>query len=210
VPDHGVDGDEAGAHVSAQWAQWRRSVDLDEYHTRWERMTAAGRSSHGEADLVESFRPGSVLDAGCGMGRVAIELDRRGIAATGVDLDHDLLAYARRDAPHVRWHHADLAAMRLEQEFDVVVMAGNVLPFTGHPQRAAAVRGCADHLAPSGLLIAGFTLGNAIGATSFDPVTLDDYDGWCRSAGLELVDRWSTWERSSYSGGDYAVSVHRR
>ena len=87
-------------------------VDLDEYHTRWARAEAAGRSSHGEADLVMHYAPSTVLDAGCGMGRVGIELDRRGVAVQGVDLDEALLEYARADAPHVPWHRADLASAR--------------------------------------------------------------------------------------------------
>lgn len=200
----------AGAHVSAQWAQWRRSVDLDEYHSRWERMASAGRSSHGEADLVEAYRPSSVLDAGCGMGRVAIELSRRGIVAAGVDLDDDLLGYARLDAPHLAWHHADLASMNLGQSFDIVVMAGNVLPFTDSEHRAAAVASCAAHLADGGRLIAGFTLSAAIGPTAVAAVALADYDRWCSAAGLSLVERFATWERAPYDGGDYAVSVHCR
>ena len=63
---------EAGRHVSDRWAAWRRDIDLGEYHERWRRMEASGVPSHGEADLIESLSPSSVLDAGCGMGRVAI------------------------------------------------------------------------------------------------------------------------------------------
>ncbi|PRC54475.1 SAM-dependent methyltransferase, partial [Mycobacterium sp. ITM-2017-0098] len=29
------------------------------------------------------------------------------------------------------------------------------------------------------------------------------------AAGLELVDRWATWDREPFNGGDYAVTVHR-
>ena len=59
-----------------------------------------------------ALQPASVLDAGCGMGRVAMELDRRGIEVEGADLDDDLLAFARVDAPHIKWHLADLATAR--------------------------------------------------------------------------------------------------
>ena len=32
-----------------------------------------------------------------------------------------------------------------------------------------------------------------------------------RRAGLELVDRWATWDRGTFTpGADYAVSVHRK
>ena len=53
--------------------------------------------------------------------------------------------------------------------------------------------------------MAGFQLGNDDGA-----LTIEEYDRLCRAAGLELVERWSTWDREPYRGGPYAVSVHRR
>ncbi len=65
----------------------------DTYDRRWEELAAAGQNVHGEADLVESLAPRSVLDAGCGTGRVAVELARRGIDVVGVDLDASLFYY---------------------------------------------------------------------------------------------------------------------
>ena len=52
----------------------------DAYDRRFQQLEAAGADVHGEAAFVASFTPSSVLDAGCGTGRVAIELARRGIA----------------------------------------------------------------------------------------------------------------------------------
>jgi 2-polyprenyl-3-methyl-5-hydroxy-6-metoxy-1,4-benzoquinol methylase len=193
-----------GGHVSDRWAAWRAAVDLPEYASRWEKLAADGHEPHGEADLITSYRPASVLDAGCGMGRVAIELHRRGIDVVGVDLDDDLLAYARRHAPKLRWEHADLATMRVGRQFDVVAMAGNVMIFCRPDDRGAIVRTAADHLHPGGLLIAGFGL-----ERRRDALTLAEYDEHCDRSDLELVERFATWERGPFAGGDYAVSVHR-
>ena len=55
------------------------------YDDRFDRLASAGVDVHGEAALVDSYGPGSVLDAGCGTGRVAIELSRRGHPVVGVD-----------------------------------------------------------------------------------------------------------------------------
>ena len=52
-----------------------------DYDRRFEELAAEGRDMHGEAALVDSYGPMSVLDAGCGTGRVALELHRR-VAAT--------------------------------------------------------------------------------------------------------------------------------
>ena len=174
------------------------------YDQRWEELAAAGRNVHGEADLVESLNPRTVLDAGCGTGRVAIELARRGIEVTGVDVDAGMLDKARAKAPGLPWVLADLATLDLNQTFEVVVMAGNVMIFLAPGTEAAVVKAAARHLEPGGALVAGFSL---------EPGRLDlaTYDRHASAAGLELADRWATWDRQPFeAGGNYAISVHRR
>lgn len=191
--------------VSERWSRWRATTDLEEYFSRWHRLEALGQSTHGEADFVESFHPRSVLDAGCGMGRVSIELARRGIDVVGIDLDDDLLAFARHAAPDLQWVHGDLATTYLGRHFDVVVLAGNVMIFCRPEDRADIVGNAAAHLASGGRLIAGFDIEAHPGA-----LTLAEYDALCASAGLALESRASTWQGAPYSGGTYTVSVHRR
>lgn len=144
--------------MSEAWRRFREHTDLDEYDARWDRMAAAGQSVHGEADFVMAFEPASVLDAGCGTGRVARELARREIDVVGVDADRDMLDRARRRAPELSWVLADLADLDLGRTFDVVVLAGNVLPFVELADRPAAVRCCAGHLAAGGRLVSGASL----------------------------------------------------
>jgi len=192
-----------GDRVSRRWSQWRAATDLEEYHSRWVRLEDSGESAHGEADFIESFHPRSVLDAGCGMGRVAIELARRGVEVVGVDLDDDLLAYARRAEPEIKWVTADLATMELGRRFDVVAMPGNVMVFCRPEDREPIIAACGRHLEPHGRLVAGFQL-----EEGHDALTLHQYDALCDRAGLVLQQRCSTWSGEPFGGGDYAVSVH--
>ena len=69
--------------------------------------------------------------------------------------------------------------------FDVVVLAGNVPLFTPAGTHAALVAGCARHVAPDGVLIAGFSLGRGYDLTAFDAD--------CAAAGLALAERYATW-----------------
>lgn len=173
------------------------------YDQRWEAAAAAGRNIHGEADLVERLGPASVLDAGCGTGRVAIELARRGLDVAAVDADAAMLARAREKAPDLPWAHADLVDVDLGRTFDAVVLAGNVMIFLAPGTEAAVVANLARHLNPGGSLVAGFSL---------EPNRLDlaTYDAHAAGAGLVLAHRWATWEEDPFAGGEYAVSVHRR
>jgi SAM-dependent methyltransferase len=182
----------------------------DEYDARLARLEAEGRYLHGEADLVDWLLgriEATILDAGCGTGRVAIELARRGRRVVGVDNDPTMLDVARSKAPDLRWILADLAdpdvaiSSAPSGRYDLTLAAGNVMIFVVPGTEAAVVGNLARLLVPGGLLATGFQLRGTL--------TLERYDTFCTDAGLELVHRWATWERDGYAGGDYAVSVHR-
>ncbi|MCV7322416.1 class I SAM-dependent methyltransferase [Mycolicibacterium confluentis] len=181
----------------------------DDYDARWRSLAASGQNVHGEADLVESllreYGGSRVLDAGCGTGRVAIELARRGFSTVGVDADPGMLAGAREKAPDLPWLEADLAGLdgHLDELFDLVLLAGNVMIFVAPHTEPTVLRQLSARLMPGGLLLAGFQI-------KPDRVSLADYDEYAQSAGLQAVARWATWDRAPYEGGAYAVSLHRR
>jgi SAM-dependent methyltransferase len=179
-------------------------TNADRYDDAYDRDAAAGRNVHGEADFVERLGPRSVLDAGCGTGRVARELGRRGLDVAGVDLDPHMLAVARRKAPDHVWKVGDLATIDLDRTFEAVVMAGNVMIFVTPGTEGAVLTNLARHLAPDGLLIAGFE-------RRPDRLSLDRYDTLADAAGLAPAERWAGWGREPWKpDGDYAVSVHRK
>ncbi len=177
-----------------------------DYDARFEQLAASGQDVHGEVALVASLaEPGArVLDAGCGTGRVAIELANRDFTVTGLDIDPAMLDAAHRKAPDLPWILGDLAHTRLDTTFDVVVLAGNVLIFVAPGTEGDVVARCAEHLVPGGLMVAGFQ----VTADGHSPAELDAH---AAEVGLELVDRWSTWDRAPWhEGANYQVSVHRR
>ena len=180
----------------------------DDYDARWRRMAERGANVHGEADLVEHLLRevgGSrVLDAGCGTGRVAIELAARGHRVVGVDADPRMLDTARAKAPALTWIQGDLASPGgdIGAGFDLILLAGNVMIFLDPGSEGVVLAELTARLRPGGLLVAGFSV-------RADRLPLDTYDRLCAQAGLESVARWATWDREPFDGGDYAVSVMR-
>ncbi|HEY3485877.1 MAG TPA: class I SAM-dependent methyltransferase [Ilumatobacteraceae bacterium] len=67
--------------------------------------------------------PGSrVLDVGCGPGRHAHELARRGITVHGVDISQPFVDIATRDAPPgATFERADARALSFHEEFDAAI-----------------------------------------------------------------------------------------
>jgi len=175
----------------------------DRYERTYEMRAAAGEDVHGEANFVLRFSPGSVLDAGCGTGRVGRELHRRGVEVVGVDLDAEMLETARARCPSVEWIEGDLSAISLGRTFDIVLMAGNVINFVTPEVRRPALENLVQHVRPAGLLINGHT----IRPDGCPPAV---FANWSEAAGLELVERWSTWDQDPFiEGAEYCITVYR-
>ena len=198
-----------GSGVSERWIEWRRTVDLIKYDQRWDAMAARGDSIHGEADFVERLigdRKVRLLDAGCGTGRLAIEMVRRGHHAVGVYIDPDMIKRAVTKAPHINWHVADLSEMSLDSKFDVIVMAGNIPLFCAPSSQAAIIKSLADHVDQGGYLISGFSL-----ETRSNAYLRADYQRDALAAGLTEVVVYSTWdENPSGDTDDYTVMLHQK
>lgn len=198
-----------------RWSKVRQ-VSGEEYAAHFADLARSGRDVHGEASFVAALvSPGArVLDAGCGTGRVGIRLDELGHDVVGADVDESMLEVARRTAPQVPWHPVDISRITAADlggaaDFDVVVMAGNVVPLLAEGTLLRTMRALADLLRPGGLVVAGFGLDSAHLPPRCPVTPLEEYDDACAAAGLTLRDRFSTWEAAPFDRAEgYAVSVH--
>ncbi|MGQ7296905.1 class I SAM-dependent methyltransferase [Quadrisphaera sp. KR29] len=206
---------------------WRRAATAqhgegyaEAYDERFRALAAQGEDVHGEARCVQRLAPppSRVLDAGCGTGRVGAQLRALGHDVVGVDADAAMVQVARRQHPGLPWLVADLAELTPQQaggSFDVVLLAGNVVPFLAASLPAAARR-CAALLRPAGLLVAGFGLDADHLPEGCPVVPLAVVLGAFGAAGLVTEEHWSTWDGDPAgpgggAGGDdgYAVLVLR-
>ena len=70
--------------------------------------------------LVESIRPDSILDVGCGDGRFLNLLDDSIAKKVGVDLSERAIGFAKAFGPHIDFRVADVA--ELSESFEVVTL----------------------------------------------------------------------------------------
>jgi len=113
----------------------------------------------------------SILDLGCGTGKNAIPLARRGYQVTGVDLSADMLEHARQKANLLvdssskspAFFRGDVRSIDLGQHFDAVLMMFAVLGYqlTNHDV-LSTLQTVRRHLKPNGLFIFDVWYGPAV------------------------------------------------
>lgn len=150
---------------------WTRKIESDPEHStrfaqRFRDMRAAGQDIVGEARFADAMAPRAarILDAGCGSGRIGGPLAERGHTVIGVDVDPVLIDIAREDYPGVTWvvgdlAELDLASLGVDEPFDLIVAAGNVLPFLAPSTRREVLRRLRAVLTPGGRAAIGFGAG---------------------------------------------------
>jgi SAM-dependent methyltransferase len=215
VTDDSAPPTESGT-LGAPPTRWELTVTgqrWDFYVDRFAREYQNGTDLEGEARFVDVLAPRAarVLDAGCGTGRISAALHRMGHRVIGADRDAGLVAIAVRRYPGVKFLAADLLTLTPPAlyaaggpvEFDVIVLAGNVMVYLAPGTERQVLRVLAGLLVPGGRLVTGF-------ATDRD-YRVVDLDRDAAAAGLRMEHRFATWHLDPwFTGADWAVTVLAR
>lgn len=190
-------------------------TEMEDGHSQWyaehfRELAHDGQDLEGEARLIDAITPpgSTILDAGCGQGRTAAALCRRGHSVIAIDIDPVLLAAAHEDNPGPTYVLTDLSDMNLLGDLpgmhplDGAVSAGNVLAFVASGTEEAVLTNIYRQLAPDAPYVTGFHV---------DRYALTDFDRDLRAAGFALESRFSTWDLRPWTPeSEFAVSILRK
>jgi SAM-dependent methyltransferase len=193
---------------------WTRLTEENPQHSaayiqRFKDLAAAGHDLVGEARLVDAMLPrrARVLDAGSGTGRISAWLADAGHEVVGVDGDPVLVAAAEREHPGAKFLVGDLAELDLpaagiDEPFDVVVCAGNVVTFLAESTRVEVLRRLRVHVVADGRAAIGFGAGRGY--------EFDDFLTDAAAAGWAPDLLLSTWDLRPFTpGADFLVALLR-
>jgi len=175
---------------------------------RFRRLSADGHDLGGEARFMDTLMPrhATILDAGCGTGRVAAFLARCGHHVVGVDADPELIEAARADHPELDVRVGNLVGLAevlgATAPFDGAVVVGNVMPYLAPDTETEVLGAIAAHLKADAPIVVGF--GAAFG------YAVTDFDAHAAAAGLSVEQRFSTWDlRPWRPESEFTVTVLR-
>lgn len=118
--------DEIGSHKELWEALWSRQTLSEDYFTgvRWDQYPEVF-AKHFSQDTI-------VLEAGCGLGKYVVHLDRQGHQVVGVDLDERSLLRVHQYDTRLPLSVADVAQLPFpDDSFDAYVSLGVIEHFEG-------------------------------------------------------------------------------
>lgn len=142
----------------------------------------------------------SILDLGCGTGRLAAGLASNGCAVVGVDPAAAMLNVARSKPSGnlVSWIEGDAREVRLGRRFGLVLLTGHAFQvFLNSADQEAVLNTIAEHLAPNGRFI--FDTRNPVA---------EEWREWCREESQRKlhhplygeVEAWNTAQHDQVTG----------
>jgi ubiquinone/menaquinone biosynthesis C-methylase UbiE len=111
------------------------------------------------ADMVRARGAGTVVDVGCGPGRITAHLRRLGVDAFGIDLSPGMIQVARRDYPGLRFELGSMTDLALADASVTGLVAWYSLIHVPDDEIGTVFEHFRRVLRPGGPLLLGFHVG---------------------------------------------------
>jgi tellurite methyltransferase len=140
--------------------------------------------------LALDYLKGSVLDLGCGLGKLSLEAGRRGHRVVAVDASPTAVARLNKDAQRewlpVRGVQADIENWTTDESYDTIVVIG-LLMFFCRETALKLLTAVQEHVKPGGRAIVNVLIEGTTYLGMFDP------DNDCLFRRNKLEERFDAW-----------------
>lgn len=178
------------------------------YLERFSASIDAGNDVDGEARLADVLvdRRARILDAGAGMGRVGIALQRKGHDVLAAEPDASLVAVSQERWPELSIIPKDILELTPENEgtFDLIVAVGNVMVLLAEGTEVRALNALRQLLKPNGRILVGFHPKN--GPAIAREYSFEEFAADAAEAGLGFQHRFGGYNLEPISD-DYVVAI---
>ncbi len=144
------------------------------------------------------FGGGSLLELGCGTGRVLELLTNDFSTLHGIDISPEMLEIARRRLPEAELHQMDMRSFALGQQFSAVICVFDTINhLTSFEEWKKTFQAARDHLVPGGIFLLDINTPRRLQRLSLLPPFLTEME----DGGLVLMDI------QEVSGNDFHFNV---
>lgn len=169
------------------------------FDTQFQKQVASGDFALNPFEKAAlPFVRGRMLDLGCGLGNLGVEVARRGLEVVAVDASDTAVERLRRTASaegiKIEAVLADLESYAIPGKFDTIVAIG-LLMFFKRERALALLSGIQEHVARDGLAVVNVLIEGTTYMGMFEP------GNYCLFGRSELQDRFKGW--------DILLSVHQ-
>lgn len=168
----------------------RKAGDYDDWYTRPLGALVDRVEKEPIYTYLDPHAGEHILDVGCGTGNFSLELARKGVKVTGIDISEPMLAKARKKAADaglaIEFLHAD--AMKLpfgDNTFDKIVSV-TALEFA--PDLKAVLEESYRVLKPGGRMVIGLIGGNSLWSRHYEARAVREPDCLFRHARFYTLD----------------------
>jgi SAM-dependent methyltransferase len=104
--------------------------------------------------VIEAIQPTSLLEIGCGMGRLFPLYQNKVECIYGIDLSEEMIHLAQQRFPQANLFIKDIVSFNFDRKFDIIIVSNSLLKhIENSDDRNYVIKNLKDHLLKNGIIV---------------------------------------------------------